>query len=61
MPQNVFLDSRVLVGELALGINTYLGKVYNKKIRGNARKRNSCVFLCTKEGGESLRWNYLNY
>lgn len=37
MPQNVFLDSRVLVGELVPGINTYLGKVYNKEIRGNTR------------------------
>ena len=37
MPQNVFLDSRVLVGELAPGINTYLGKVYNNEMRGNTR------------------------
>jgi hypothetical protein len=37
MPQNVFLDSRVLVGELAPGINTYLGKVYNNELRGNTR------------------------
>ncbi len=37
MPQTVFLDSRVLVGELAPGINTYLGKVYNNEMRGNTR------------------------
>ena len=37
MPQNVFLDSRVLVGELAPGINTYLGKIYNNEMRGNTR------------------------
>ena len=37
MPQNVFLDSRVLVGELAPGLNTYLGKVYNNEMRGNTR------------------------
>ena len=37
MPQSVFLDSRVLVGELAPGINTYLGKVYNNEMRGNTR------------------------
>ena len=37
MPQNVLLDSRVLVGELAPGINTYLGKVYNNEMRGNTR------------------------
>ena len=37
MPQNVFLDSRALVGELAPGINTYLGKVYNNEMRGNTR------------------------
>ena len=37
MPQKVFLDSRVLVGELAPGINTYLGKVYNNEMRGSTR------------------------
>lgn len=37
MPQNVLLDSRVLIGELAPGINTYLGRVYNNEMRGNTR------------------------
>ena len=35
MPREVWLDSRVLVGELTEPINKNLGTIYNRNIRGN--------------------------